>query len=75
MDGNTPERTTVDHITPKRKVRTNDHDCAAASTVTPGNDDGKVPEVGCLVRSDVGEVGCQVGIPVGSNVGSSVPSY
>ncbi len=54
---------------------TNDHDCAAASAITPGNDDGRVPEVGCLVGSDAGEVGCQVGSLVGSNVGSSIPSY
>jgi hypothetical protein len=74
-DGSTPERTTVDHITPKRKVRTNDHDGAAANAITPGNDDGQVPEVGCLVGSDVCKVGFQVGSPVGSNVGSLIPSY
>jgi hypothetical protein len=66
---------TINHIMTKRKVCTNDHDCAAASAITPGNDDGWVPEVGCLVGSDAGKVGCQVGSPVGSNVGSSVPSY
>jgi hypothetical protein len=54
-------------------VITNDHDCGVASAITPGNDDGGVLAFGCLVGSDVGEVGCQVSSPVGSNVGSSVP--
>jgi hypothetical protein len=75
VEGDQAPAGTINHITPKRKVHTNDHDCAAATAITPGNDDGRVPEVGCLVGSDVGEVGCQVGSPVGSNVGSSVPSY
>ena len=66
---------TINTVTPKREVCTNDHGCAAASAITPGNDNGQVPEVGCLVGSDVGEVGCQVGSPAGSSVGSSVPSY
>jgi hypothetical protein len=52
-------------------VRTNGHGCAAASAITPGNDDGRVNEIGFLV----GEVGCQVGSVVGSNVRSSLPSY
>jgi len=56
-------------------VRSNDHGCAAASAITPGNDDGRVNEIGFLVGSDVGEVGCQVCSVVGSNVGSSLPSY
>jgi len=38
-------------------VHTNDHGCAAASAITPGNDDGRVNEIGFLVGSDVGEVG------------------
>jgi hypothetical protein len=57
-------------------VCTNDHGCAAASAITPGNDDGQVNDIGFLVGSDVGgEVGCQVGSVVGSNVGSSSPLY
>jgi len=67
---------TIIPITPKGKVRTDDHGCAAASAITPGNDDGRVNEIGFLVGSVVGgEVGCQVGSVVGSNVGSSLPSY
>jgi len=53
-------------------VHTNDHGCAAASAISPGNDDGRVNEIGYLVG---GEVGCQVGSVVGSNVGSSIPLY
>ncbi len=34
-----------------RKVRTNDHGCAAASAITPGNDDDRVNEIGFLVGS------------------------
>jgi hypothetical protein len=45
------------------------------ASITTGNDDCPVPKVGCLVGSDVWEVGCQVGHLVGFNVGSSVPSY
>jgi hypothetical protein len=75
VEGDRAPAGTINHITPKRKVCTNDHDCAAATVITPENDDDRVPEVGCLVGSDVGEVGCQVGSPVGSNVGSFVPSY
>ena len=59
-------------------MRTNGHGCAAASAITPGNDDGQVNDIdiGFLVGSDVGgEVGCQVGSVVGSNVGSSLPLY
>jgi hypothetical protein len=57
-------------------VCTNDHGCAAASAITPGNDDGQVNDIRFLVGSDVGgEVGCQVGSVVGSNVGSSLPLY
>ena len=67
---------TIIPITPKGKVHTDDHGCAAASAITPGNDDGRVNEIGFLVGSVVGgEVGCQVGSVVGSNVGSSLPSY
>ena len=62
---------TIKQITPKRKPCTNDHDCAAASAISPGNDDGWVHMVGCQVGSDVGDVGSLVG----SNVGSSVPLY
>jgi hypothetical protein len=40
----------------------------AASAITPGNDDGQVNDVD-------GEVYCQVGSVVGSNVGSSLPLY
>ena len=54
---------------------TDDHSCAAASAITPGNDDGQVNVVGFQVRSDVGEVGCQVGSVVGPNVGLSLLSY
>ena len=66
---------TIIPITPKGKVRTTNHGCAAASAITPGNDDGQVNDIdiGFLVGSDVGgEVGCQVGSVVGSNVGSSL---
>ncbi len=65
----------INHITPKKRPRINDDDCAAASAITPGNDDCPVPKVGCLVGSNVWEVGCQIGSLVGSNVGPSVPSY
>jgi hypothetical protein len=58
---------TVNTITPKRKVRTDDHGCAAESAITPGNDDGRVNEIGFLVGSVVGEVGCQVGSVVGTS--------
>jgi hypothetical protein len=69
---------TIIPITPNEKVCTNDHGCAAASAITPGNDDGQVNDIdiGLMVGSDVGgEVGCQVGSVVGSNVGSSLPLY
>ncbi len=75
VEGDQSAAGTVNAITPKRKVRTNDHGCAAASAITPGNDDGRVNGISFLVGSDVGEVGCQVGCVVGSNVGSSLPSY
>ena len=75
VEGDQSAAGTIDTITPKRKVRTNDHGCAAASAITPGNDDGRVNEIGFLVGSVVGEVGCQVGSVVGSNVGSSIPLY
>jgi hypothetical protein len=65
----------INHITPKRRPGINDHDCAAASAITLGNDDCPVPKVGCLVGFDVWEFGCKVCSLVGSNVGSSVPSY
>jgi hypothetical protein len=76
VEGHRSPAVTINTVTPKRKVRTNDHGCAAASAITPGNDDGRVNEIGYLVGSDVGgEVGCQVGSVVGSNVGSSLPLY
>ncbi len=75
VEGDRSAAGTVNTITPKRKVRTDDHGCAAASAITPGNDDGRVNEIGFLVGSVVGEVGCQVGSVVGCNVGSSLPSY
>ena len=76
VEGDRSAAGTVNTITPKRKVRTDDHGCAAASAITPGNDDGRVNEIGFLVGSVVGgEVGCQVGSVVESNVGSSLPSY
>jgi hypothetical protein len=75
VEGDRSAAGTVNTITPKRKVRTDDHGCTAASAITPGNDDGRINEIGFLVGSVVGEVGCQVGSVVGSNVGSSLPSY
>jgi hypothetical protein len=42
----------INHITPKRKPCINDQDCAAASAITPGNDDCPILKVGCLVGSD-----------------------
>jgi hypothetical protein len=64
VEGDQAPAGTINHITPKRKVHSNDHDFAAASATTPGNDDGQVPEVSCLVGSDDGEVGCWAGSPV-----------
>jgi hypothetical protein len=43
----------INHITPKRRPYIHDHDCAAASAITPGNDDCPFPKFGCLVGSDI----------------------
>jgi hypothetical protein len=53
VEGDRSAAGTVNTITPKRKVRTNDHGCAAAaaSAITPGNDDDQVNEIGFLVGS------------------------
>jgi hypothetical protein len=75
VEGDQSAAGTINTITPKRKVCTNDHGCAAAIAITPGNDDGRVNEIGFLVGFDVGEVGCQVGSVVGSHVGTFLPSY
>ncbi len=67
VEGDRSAAGTVNTITPKRKVRTDDHGCAAASAITPGNDDGRVNEIGFLVGSVVGEVCCQVGSVIGTS--------
>ncbi len=46
VEGDQAPAGTVNHIMPKRKVHTNVYDCAAASAITPGNDDGQIPETG-----------------------------
>ena len=45
VEGDQSAAATVNNITPKRKVHTGDHGCAAASAITPGNDDGRVNDM------------------------------
>ena len=62
------------NTTPKRKVCTNDHDCAAASAIIPENDDGWVLKVGCLVGSGLGRLVVRLVVQVDLMLAHLMPS-